>query len=100
LNGGEILSMALKIDIAELKIEGEDIVKKLADFLKGKIGKEVELSTDQITVKDENKEFSKGYLRVLLRKFLHQRGLKEYFRVISLEGGTLKIKERKLREEE
>jgi len=92
--------MALKIDIAELKIEGEDIAKELADFLKGKIGKEVELSTDQITVKDENKEFSKGYLRVLLRKFLHQRELKEYFRVISLEGGALKIKERKLREEE
>jgi hypothetical protein len=37
----------------------------------------------------------KAYLRVLLRKFLHQTELKEDFRVISTAGNILKIKLRR-----
>jgi hypothetical protein len=37
---------------------------------------------------------------VLVKKFLHKRELKDYFRVISDEEDTLKVKERRLHEEE
>jgi hypothetical protein len=35
-----------------------------------------------------------------VRKFLHKQELKDYFRVISGDEDTLKVKERKLTEEE
>ncbi|MCS7095943.1 MAG: 60S ribosomal protein L22 [Candidatus Bathyarchaeota archaeon] len=88
----------MEIDISELKSEGEDIIKELEDFLKQRLGVEVEKSADNIVVKSD--ETPKRYLRVLLRKFLHKSGLKEYFRIISKEENVLKIKERKLLVEE
>ncbi|MEM3699731.1 MAG: 60S ribosomal protein L22 [Candidatus Bathyarchaeia archaeon] len=87
----------VKINISELKSEGEDVVKELAGFIKEKTNAEVETATDFITVKGEEK-VSKRYLRVLLKKFLHQIELKEYFRVISHEG-SLMVKEKKTEEE-
>jgi hypothetical protein len=37
---------------------------------------------------------------VLVKKFLHKQELKEYYRVISGDEGILKVKERKLYEED
>jgi beta-phosphoglucomutase-like phosphatase (HAD superfamily) len=90
----------MKIDASELKSEGKDIIKELADFLKEKTGAEVTTESKKVTVKGEGAAVSKKYLRVLVKKFLHKRELKDYFRVISDEEDTLKVKERKLYEEE
>ncbi|MEM3726549.1 MAG: 60S ribosomal protein L22 [Candidatus Bathyarchaeia archaeon] len=88
----------LRIDISELKGEGSELIGELTDFLKEKTKAEVEAAVDEIIVKGE--AVSKSYLRVLLRKFLHKEELKEYFRVISGKENTLKVKERKISEEE
>ncbi|MEM3553469.1 MAG: 60S ribosomal protein L22 [Candidatus Bathyarchaeia archaeon] len=88
----------IKIDVSELKAEGGDIVKELAEFLKEKTNAEVKTLTNDIVVKSEEKSLPKQYVRVLLKKFLHKSELKEYYRVISEEEGALKIKGRKLPE--
>lgn len=90
----------IKINISELKAEGGDVIKELAEFLKERTNAEVETTTNEILVKSEERSLSKQYLRVLLRKFLHKSQLKDFFKVISEKGGGLKVKERKLPEEE
>ncbi|HLE76051.1 MAG TPA: 60S ribosomal protein L22 [Candidatus Bathyarchaeia archaeon] len=90
----------MKIDASELKSEGKDVIKELADFLKEKTGAEVTTESKKVTVKGEGAAVSKKYLRVLVKKFLHKRELKESFRVISAAEDTLKVKERKIYEEE
>jgi len=90
----------MKIDASELKGEGKDAIKELADFLKEKTGAEVTTESKKVTVKGEGAAVSKKYLRVLVRKFLHKRELKEDYRVISSKEDTLKVKERKVYEEE
>ena len=90
----------MRVDISQLKSEGSDLIKELIEFLEEKTKAEVERATDEIVVKDEGKNVSKSYLRVLLRKFLHKQELKEYFRVIGGKENTLVIKERKISEEE
>lgn len=87
----------IKINISELKSEGEDLIKELVEFIREKTNAEVDTATDFITVKGEGK-VSRKYLRVLLKKFLHQIELKEYFRVISHED-SLMVKEKKIEEE-
>jgi hypothetical protein len=89
-----------KIDISELKSEGGDVVKELAQLIREKTKANVETATDNIIVKDEGKTVSRTYLRLLLRKFLHQQGLKDYFRVIGGKENTLIVKEIKMTEEE
>jgi len=89
-----------KINISELKKEGGEVIKELAQFLKEKTNAEVDTATDFIALKGEGKTVSKKYLRVLLRKFLHQMELKDYFRVIGGEENTLIVKEKKIAEEE
>ncbi len=89
----------IKIDVSELKAEGGDVVKELAEFLKEKTNAEVKTLTNEIVVKSEEKSLPKQYLRVLLKKFLHKSELKDYYRIISGEGGALKVKGRKLPEE-
>lgn len=89
----------IKIEVSELKAEGGDIVKELAEFLKEKTNAEVKTLTNEIVVEGEKKSVSKQYLRVLLKKFLHKSELKDYYRVISWEEGALKVKGRKLPEE-
>lgn len=90
----------IRIDVSELKAEGGDVVKELAEFLKEKTSAEVKTLTNDIVVKSEEKSLPKQYLRVLLKKFLHKSELKDYYRVISWEEGNLKVKGRKLPEEE
>jgi hypothetical protein len=92
--------METRINISELKSEGSDLIEELAEFLKEKTKTKVELETDEIVVKSEDKAFSRQYLRVLLRKFVHKKELKEYFRVIGGKEGALIVKERKISEEE
>lgn len=89
-----------KIDISELKSEGGDLIKELAQFIKEKTKAKVETATNDITIKSEGKTVTRTYLRVLLRKFLHQQELREYFRVIGGKQNTLKIKEIKVAEKE
>lgn len=88
----------IKINVSELKSEGDELIKELAEFLKEKTSAEVDRATDTITVKGE--VVSKKYLRVLLRKFLHKKELKDYFRVIGEKENSLIVKEKKLAEEE
>ena len=88
------------VDASELKDEGKGVIQGLADFMKEKTGAEVTNESNKVTVKGEGAAVSKKYLRVLVRKFLHKQELKEYFRVISGDEDTLKVKERKLSEEE
>jgi hypothetical protein len=88
------------IDASELKDEGKQVVQALADFVKEKTGTEVTNESNKVTVKGESKAVSKKYLRVLVKKFLHKQEFKEYYRVISGDEGILKVKERKLYEEE
>jgi len=90
----------IRIDISELKSEGSDLIKELAEFIKQKTGSEVETAMDEIIVKNEEKNVKRKYLRVLLKKFLHKNELKDYFRVIGGKEETLVVKERKISEEE
>jgi len=89
-----------KIDISELKGEGGDIVKDLTEFLKDKTKAEVDAGVNEVIVKSEEKAVSRLYLRALLRKFLHRKELKDYFRVIGGKENTLVVKEKKIAEEE
>jgi hypothetical protein len=89
----------MRVDISELKSEGSDIIKELAEFLEEKTKAEVKTATNEIVVKGEEKTISKKYLRVLLRKFLHRNELKDYFRVIGGRENTLIVKEKKIAEE-
>jgi len=90
----------IKINISELKSEGDEVIKELAEFLKEKTKAEIDTATDSITVKGEEKAVSKKFLRVLLRKFLHKSELKDYFRVIGGEESSLRVKEKKIVKEE
>ena len=89
-----------KVDISDLKKEGSDLIKDLSQFIKEKTKADVETATDCITIKAKEKQVSRTHLRVLLRKFLHQQELKEYFRVIGGKENTLVVKEIKVTEEE
>ncbi len=90
----------MKVDASELKGDETKLIEKLADFLKEKTGGEVVTEAKTVTVKGEGEALSKKYVRVTLKKFLHKHELSESFRVISNEENTLKIKERKLNEED
>ncbi|UCF44862.1 MAG: 60S ribosomal protein L22 [Candidatus Bathyarchaeota archaeon] len=90
----------IKVDASELKGEGSEVIQKLANFIKEKTSAEVTTESKTITVKGEDASVSKKRLRVFLKKFLHKQELKDYFKVISGEESTLKVKERKLYEEE
>lgn len=90
----------MRIDISELKDEGSDLIRELANFLEEKTGAEVKMETNEMIIKGEEESASKKYLRVLLKKFLHKNELRESFRVISGKENTLTIKEKKIEEEE
>ena len=88
----------MKIDVSELKGESK-IVEKFADFLKEKTAGEVTTEGKEVKVKGEGEAFSKKYIRIIVKKFLHKYELTETFRVIGDED-ALKVKERKLAEED
>jgi hypothetical protein len=92
--------MEITVDASELKDEGKEVIQGLADFMKEKTGAEVTNESNKVTVKGEGAAVSKKYLRVLVKKYLHKKELKEYYRVISGDEGTLTVKERKLAEED
>jgi len=89
-----------KVNIAQLKDEGSDLIKELADFLKEQTKVEANILTDDIIVKSEEKPISRTYLRVLLRKFLHKQELKEYYRIIGGKENALVIRKKPIKEEE
>jgi hypothetical protein len=89
-----------RININELKNEGGDVIKDLTTFLKEKTNAEVEAGVDELVIKAEETKVSRTYLRVLLKKFLHKKELKDYFRVIGGKENTLIVKGRKAHEEE
>jgi len=88
------------VDASELKDEGKEVILGLAYFIKEQTSAEVTNESNKVTVKGEGTAVSKKYLRVLVKKFLHKQELKEYYRVISGGEDTLKVKERKLGEED
>lgn len=90
----------IKINVSELKSEGKDIVKTLADFLKEKTNADIAADGKMLTVKGEGAAVSKKYLRVLLKKFLHKNDIKDVYRVIGGEEETLTVKERRVYEED
>ncbi|HJW98109.1 MAG TPA: 60S ribosomal protein L22 [Candidatus Bathyarchaeia archaeon] len=89
-----------KISISELKDEGSDVIKELVTYLKDKTSTEVETAGNEIIIKGEEPKVSRTYLRVLLKKFIHKKELKEHFRVIGGEDNTLIVKGKKTFEEE
>jgi len=89
-----------RININELKSEGGDVIKDLTTFLKEKTNAKVEAGTDELIVKGEETNVSRTYLRVLLKKFLHKKELKDYFRVIGGTENTLIVKGKRAPEEE
>jgi len=90
----------MKVDTSDLKGDEAKLIDKLADFLKEKTGGEVATDAKILTVKGEGEGLSKKYVRVTLKKFLHKHALSELFRVTSQDENTLKIKKRKLEEED
>ncbi len=90
----------IKIDASKIKGEGSDVVKALADFLKEKTAGEVTNDGGKMTLKTEAEGVNRKYVRVLLKKFLHQKELKDVYRVIGSEEETLAISERKVYEED
>jgi hypothetical protein len=91
--------MEITVDASELKDEGKEVIQGLADFMKEKTRAEVKNESNKVTVKGETVAVTKKYLRVLVKKYLHKKELKEYYRVISGDEDTLKIKERKIEED-
>jgi len=91
-----------KIDIGEMRDKYGEEIKKLSEFLEGKLKTKIDVVDREIILKPAAKGVvaSKDYLRVLLRKFLHKEELKEEFRIIAGKENTLVIKERKLVESE
>jgi hypothetical protein len=89
----------ITVDASELKDEGKEVIQGLADFMKEKTGAEVTNESNKVTVKGESATVTKKYLRVLVKKFLHKKDLKEFYRVISGDENTLKVKERRLEED-
>ncbi len=90
----------MKVDTSDLKGDEAKLIDKLADFLKEKTGGEVATEAKILTVKGEGEGLSKKYVRITLKKFLHKHQLTELFRITSQEENNLKIKKRKLEEED
>jgi len=96
----EVNGLEIKVDASEIKKEKSDVVKSLVEFLKNKTNADVSADAEMVTVKGEGDAVTKKYIKVLVKKFLHQQELKESFRVIMDEENTLKVNERRLFEEQ
>ncbi len=92
--------MEIKVDASEIKKEKSDVIKSLVAFLKDKTNADVTADAEIVTVKGEGDAVTKKYIKVLVKKFLHQQALKESFRVIMDEENNLKINERRLYEDQ
>ncbi|MBK5134211.1 MAG: 60S ribosomal protein L22 [Candidatus Lokiarchaeota archaeon] len=60
---------------------------------------EIAIESQIINATIETEGTSKKYMRLIVKKFLHKSELKEYYRVLSDNKDTLKIKEKKIYEE-
>jgi len=89
-----------KIEISELKTEDSGLIKELVKYIEEKTNAKVETGTADITVKGEDRTASRIYLRVLLRKFIHSKDLREQFRITGGKDNALIVKEKKVYEEE
>jgi len=90
----------IKVNASELKGDESKLFEKLSDFLKDKTNGDISSDGKTVTVKGEGAAITKKYIKVTVKKFLHKHELTETFRVIADEENTLKIKERKLDEED
>ncbi len=90
----------MKVDASELKGDESKLLEKLSDFLKDKTGGDVATESKTVVVKGEGAALAKKYVRITVKKFLHKHELSEVFKVIASGENTLKIKERKLEEED
>jgi hypothetical protein len=92
--------LEVKVDASELKREKGDLIKSLEAFLKEKTSADVATASEMVTVSGEGDAVTKKYVKVLLKKFLHKQELKETYRVIMDKNDVLKVKERRMYEEE
>jgi Ribosomal L22e protein family len=90
----------IKVNASELKGDESKLFEKLSDFLKDKTSGDISSDGKTVTIKGEGAAITKKYIKVTVKKFLHKHELTETFRVIADEDNTLKIKERKLDEED
>jgi hypothetical protein len=90
----------IKVNASELKGDESKLFEKLSDFLKDKTSGDISSDGKTVTVKGEGAAITKKYIKVTVKKFLHKHELTETFRVIADEENMLKIKERKLDEED
>ncbi|HSQ49570.1 MAG TPA: 60S ribosomal protein L22 [Candidatus Deferrimicrobiaceae bacterium] len=90
----------IKVNASELKGDESKLFEKLSDFLKDKTSGDISNDGKTVTIKGEGAAITKKYIKVTVKKFLHKHELTETFRVIADEENTLKIKERKLDEED
>jgi hypothetical protein len=90
----------VKVDASELKGEEDKLIEKLADFLKEKTGGETTTEGKTVTVKGEGEALDRKYVRIIIKKFLYKHELTETLRVIGGAENLLKVKERKLEEED
>jgi phage gp36-like protein len=93
-----MMLLSTKIDTGELRDKYEKEIKKLNEFLEGKLKIKIVVAEKEMTLEpaENGAVVSKDHLRVLLRKFLHKEKLKEEFRVITGNEKILVIKARKL----
>ena len=83
------------IDASELRSRANgETIKELEEFLKEKLGVEVNFAGDEAKISSER--IKKSYLKVILKKFLHKIDLKKDFRVISKGNNVFMFKERKI----
>jgi hypothetical protein len=91
----------MKVNASELKGDESKLFEKLSDFLKDKTGGDVTNDGKTVSIKGEGAAITKKYIKVTVKKFIHKHELTEKFKVIAdEEENTLKIKERKIEEEE
>ena len=90
----------MKVNASELKGDESKLFEKLSDFLKEKTGGDVTNDGKTVTIKGEGAAITKKYIKVTVKKFIHKHELTEKFKVIADEENTLKIKERKIAEED
>ena len=80
---------------SEEEAEEKTIVDELASFLSERLGKEITISGDELSL-DVEGPAERRRVKQLLKKFLYKKRLDDDFRVIALEeGGALKVKSRR-----
>ena len=82
-----------------MKNEGKEVTQNFINFIKNRTKLNVSLENRIIKITNENNEISKKYLKVLSKKFLHKAELKDFYRILSINEDTIKVREKKVYEE-